>query len=261
MLWTLRCLLSWHSVGWPWSGTGRLSTRSVDGLLEAKFARRRIACGGLLTVWCHLRVGPALNGNSMTACVSSFLSSQHSPHCGASCLCTADRSTATVVCSMQGRQPADLVRALRGTFLHDPMSAHNPVLQPEDFDWAAVGAAVNGLHRTVPGVSCLLGPLEAQVRRHKQQTSWAAGICMQQLSGLCSCRRTILHAAICCFHADATAKYSRCNWHAHATCIHVHPVRPLACNQVVQPCAYLSCLLLIGQGAQGCCAQGQAGSR
>lgn len=61
--------------------------------------------------------------------------------------------------------PADLICALRSTFLCDPMSAHNPSISPEDFDWAGLGAAVSGMHRTVPGVSCLLGPLEAQVSR------------------------------------------------------------------------------------------------
>lgn len=66
--------------------------------------------------------------------------------------------------SHQGRMPGDLIRALRATFLHDPSAAHQPRLQPHDFDWAAVGAAVSGLHRTVPGVSCLLGPLEAQAK-------------------------------------------------------------------------------------------------
>jgi hypothetical protein len=65
--------------------------------------------------------------------------------------------------AMQGRMPADLIRALRSTFLCDPMSAHNPSICPEDFDWAGLGAAVSSMHRTVPGVSCLLGPLEAQV--------------------------------------------------------------------------------------------------
>lgn len=65
---------------------------------------------------------------------------------------------------LQGRMPGDLIRALRATFLHNPMAAHQPRLQPHDFDWAGVGAAVSGLHRTVPGVSCLLGPLEAEVR-------------------------------------------------------------------------------------------------
>lgn len=65
---------------------------------------------------------------------------------------------------VQGRMPADLIRALRGSFLCDPASAHNASLGPEDFDWGRLGAAVRGLHRTVPGVSCLLGPLESQVR-------------------------------------------------------------------------------------------------
>lgn len=65
---------------------------------------------------------------------------------------------------LQGRMPGDLIRALRATFLHNPQAAHQPRLQPHDFDWAGVGAAVSGLHRTVPGVSCLLGPLEAEVR-------------------------------------------------------------------------------------------------
>lgn len=66
---------------------------------------------------------------------------------------------------LQGRMPADLVRALRGAFLVDPMAATNPQLQLRDFDWAGLGVAASGLHRTVPGVSCMLGPLEAQVRQ------------------------------------------------------------------------------------------------
>ena len=61
--------------------------------------------------------------------------------------------------------PSDLVRALNGAFLMDPMAAFNQQLTPQDFDWAGLGAAVSSLHRTVPGASCLLGPLEAQVRR------------------------------------------------------------------------------------------------
>jgi hypothetical protein len=81
--------------------------------------------------------------------------------------CSHNLLRACVVCPvlLQGRMPADLIRALRSTFLCDPMSAHNPSISPEDFDWAGLGAAVSGMHRTVPGVSCLLGPLEAQVSR------------------------------------------------------------------------------------------------
>jgi hypothetical protein len=69
--------------------------------------------------------------------------------------------------------PADLIRALRSTFLCEPMSAHNPSISPDDFDWAGLGAAVSGMHRTVPGVSCLLGPLEAQVSR--TSAGWLRG--------------------------------------------------------------------------------------
>lgn len=85
------------------------------------------------------------------------------------------------VCHVQGRMPSDLVRALKNAFLVDPMAAYNPQLGPQDFDWAGLGAGVSGLHRTAPGVSCLLGPLEAEVsfvwfcgRKHHHLYLWCA---------------------------------------------------------------------------------------
>lgn len=77
--------------------------------------------------------------------------------------CLVSRLCIRMCWILQGRMPADLVRALRGAFLVDPMAAANPQLQLQDFDWAGLGVAASGLHRTVPGVSCMLGPLEAQV--------------------------------------------------------------------------------------------------
>jgi hypothetical protein len=70
--------------------------------------------------------------------------------------------------------PADLMRALRSTFLIDPSAAHHGPLGPTDFDWSGLGAAVTGLHRNVPGVSCLYGPLESEVRGCRGGGGWEA---------------------------------------------------------------------------------------
>jgi hypothetical protein len=81
---------------------------------------------------------------------------------------------------LQGRLPSDLITALRNTFLNDPMSDTSYEPGPHDFDWAALGAAVGGLHRTVPGVSCLLGPLESQVSSSRGPSTLCGGVVVPQ---------------------------------------------------------------------------------
>ncbi|KAF6265615.1 Nse4 C-terminal-domain-containing protein [Scenedesmus sp. NREL 46B-D3] len=66
----------------------------------------------------------------------------------------------------KGRTPADLIRALRQRFIADPlMVAGLPSLAA--FDWAALGAEASLIHRTAPGISCMLGPLSAEAKARK----------------------------------------------------------------------------------------------
>jgi hypothetical protein len=68
-------------------------------------------------------------------------------------------------CSLQGRTPADLIRALRQRFIADPLMVTGlPSLA--SFDWAALGAEASLIHRTAPGINCMFGPLSAEVSWH-----------------------------------------------------------------------------------------------
>ena len=62
---------------------------------------------------------------------------------------------------MQGRTPADLVRALRYMYVNDPMETGMPGC--ESFDWAGLGSETNVMFKTAPGVNNMLGPLHAEV--------------------------------------------------------------------------------------------------
>lgn len=68
---------------------------------------------------------------------------------------------------VQGRTPADLVRALRYLYVNDPMETGMPGCA--SFDWAGLGAETSFMFRTAPGVNNMLGPLHAEVR-HCVQT-------------------------------------------------------------------------------------------
>lgn len=105
------------------------------------------------------------------------------------------------------------------------MAAHNPALAPTDFDWAALGAGVAGAFRTTKGVSCMLGPLEAQVHFWVVACLLATYLLAAQLS-------------------------------------HMHGMHMIQRFRVTHPacmCVCVSVWCCVGQGAQAHCASAQTG--
>jgi hypothetical protein len=57
--------------------------------------------------------------------------------------------------------------ALKANYVHHANPQREGAANPAAFDWSAFGRDVGHLCRWAPGVSCMLGPLDAQAKARK----------------------------------------------------------------------------------------------
>lgn len=67
---------------------------------------------------------------------------------------------------MQGQCPGDVIRRLRAVFLTSEYAPEEQV-DPHDFDWIALSQLASQYFSTAPGVACMLGPMNAEVKARK----------------------------------------------------------------------------------------------
>ncbi|KAK9814085.1 hypothetical protein WJX72_000419 [[Myrmecia] bisecta] len=67
----------------------------------------------------------------------------------------------------KGRSITDFLRRLKARYVHSSEAQEDGALDPEAFNWAALGQHVNKYFKTAPGVCCMLGPLDAQPKVRK----------------------------------------------------------------------------------------------
>ncbi|KAK9844620.1 hypothetical protein WJX74_004834 [Apatococcus lobatus] len=66
----------------------------------------------------------------------------------------------------QGQCPGDVIRRLRAIFLTSEY-APDEQIDPNDFDWAALSQLASHHFCSAPGVACMLGPMNAEVKARK----------------------------------------------------------------------------------------------
>lgn len=83
----------------------------------------------------------------------------------------------------------DLVVALRTSFVHSTDPQNEGREDPSAFDWHDLGQHVAKFFRAVPGVTCMLGPLDAQPKvrvragRGGGAALWQLGSCASLAGG------------------------------------------------------------------------------